>query len=69
MAIRNAITPSVPKPNADVIRPQSQLDYNVPEKNIRTPRSEWRFMRKYELICGTQQHRGTGPLGGSEVAQ
>ena len=61
MAKTHTSTPSVPK--------QSHLDYNVPEKNIRTPRSEWRFMRKYELICGTQQHRGTGPLGGSEVAQ
>jgi hypothetical protein len=61
MAKTHSSTPSVPK--------QSQLDWNAPKTNQRTPRSEWRFMRKYELICGTQPHRGTGPLGGSGVIQ
>lgn len=37
-------------------RTQSHLDWNVAQAKPRTPRSEWRFMSKYSLICGTQPH-------------
>ncbi|HTV54034.1 MAG TPA: hypothetical protein VMI06_03885 [Terriglobia bacterium] len=34
---------------------QSDLDWNAPKK-LRTRRQEWRFMGKYNLICGIQPH-------------
>ena len=49
-------------------RPQSNLDWNVPRKQ-RTPRSEYRFMRSYALLCTQIPNGGSfGPLNGG-VAQ
>lgn len=35
----------------------SRLDWNVPPRQNRTPRSEYAFMREYALLCGTQPNR------------
>lgn len=38
----------------------SRLDWNRPKRPNRTPRAEYRFMRKYTLLCGVQPARPTG---------
>jgi hypothetical protein len=49
-------------------RSKSDLDWTP--KKPHTPRSEYRFMREYSLIWGTQQSSPFGPCnGGMGVAQ
>lgn len=63
MAKNHSIRESVPSQHS----PQSQLDWQTTRKPS-TPKSEYVFMQKYSLICGTQPH-GQGPAGACEVAQ
>lgn len=54
-----------PIPHPQLKKPQtrsaaSKLDWNLPKRPKRTPRSEYGFMREYALLCGLESGRPTG---------
>jgi hypothetical protein len=58
----STITPISAQQNGGSRRPQAHLDWNTP-REARTPRSEFAFMARYSLICGTQPQGPFGPVG------
>jgi hypothetical protein len=68
MALTKGITvPTSPQQVGIPGRSQSDLDWNVSRKP-RTPRSEYRFMRNFSLLCIPQKTGSFGPINGG-VAQ
>jgi len=51
------VPPSHPRSKRLKPTAASRLDWDVSRRPKSTPRSEYAFMREYELICGTQPSR------------
>ena len=68
MAYSHTTTTPIPaQQKGGIRRSQSDLDWNAP-KTPRTPRSEYAFMQRYAVLCGTKTPSPFGPLSGG-VAQ
>jgi hypothetical protein len=68
MASVKRIIPSIPTQQAGAPdRSQSSLDWNRP-KTIRTPRSEYSFMRQYSMVWAQTPNSGAFGPSGSEAS-